>query len=143
MKKKAILIGIVSSIIIAITAIAIENVDSNPQNLDLESSDENDEVVLDADVIMPTKVSRPGCETTNSCYVPSIISIKQGEQVTWSNEDVAFHSVTSGFYDSPTDLFNSGHMDPGQKFSVTFEEKGIFDYFCTLHPWMEGKVIVE
>ena len=94
-----------------------------------------------ADVIMPTKVSRPGCEETDSCYVPSIIiTVKQNQTVTWSNEDVAFHSVTSGIYGEPTTLFDSGHLDPEQKFSYTFDEKGAFDYFCTLHPWMKGKV---
>ena len=75
--------------------------------------------------------------------MPSIITVKQGQQVTWSNEDVAFHTVTSGLYEEPSDLFDSGHLDPGQKFSVSFDEEGIFDYFCTLHPWMAGKVIVE
>lgn len=98
---------------------------------------------VDADIIMPTKVSRPGCEITDSCYVPSIITISKGEEVTWSNEDAAFHSVTSGSYEQPTDLFDSGYMDPGQKFTVSFENIGEYDFFCTLHPWMKGKVIVE
>ena len=108
-----------------------------------EMKSEKSGQVIDADIIMPTKVSRPGCEINDSCYVPSVITINQGEQVTWANEDVAFHSVTSGTYESPTGLFDSGHMDPGQKFTVSFNEKGDFDFFCTLHPWMKGKVIVQ
>jgi plastocyanin len=92
---------------------------------------------------MPTKVSRPGCEKTNSCYVPSILTVKKGQQVTWSNEDVAFHSVTSGFYGEPSSLFDSGYLDPEQQFSFIFDEEGEFDYFCTLHPWMKGQIIVE
>ena len=130
-----------TSITLVITAIAIQSLDLESQNLESRSS--NEKLVVDADVIMPTKVSRPGCESTNSCYVPSTITVKPGENVTWSNEDAAFHSVTSGFYNSPTDLFDSEYLDPGQKFSVTFEEKGIFDYFCKLHPWMQGQVIVD
>ena len=61
---------------------------------------------------MPTKSSRPGCEETNSCYIPSeIIEIKAGEfNVTWQNQDAAFHSVTSGTYDNPDGLFDSGHL---------------------------------
>ena len=66
-----------------------------------------------------------------------------GTTVTWLNEDSAFHSVTSGFYDAPTELFDSGHMDPFESFSYTFSESGIYDYYCTLHPWMEAQVIVE
>ena len=136
MQKKGISVGIISGIILVIIAITLQSNDS-------ESKTEKTEIVIEADVIMPIKVSRPGCEETNSCYLPSIITIKQGQQVTWSNEDVAFHTVTSGLYDEPSDLFDSGHLDPEQKFIVSFDEQGTFDYFCTLHPWMAGKVIVE
>ncbi len=113
------------------------------QSSDSEIKQEEAPIVTKADVVMPTKVSRPGCEETDSCYIPSIITVKQGHTVTWKNEDVAFHSVTSGFYGEPSTLFDSGYLDPEQKFSVTFDEQGTFDYFCTLHPWMAGKVIVE
>ncbi len=136
MRKKGISVGIISGIILVIIAITLQSSDS-------EIKTEKSEIVIEADVIMPIKVSRPGCEETNSCYLPSIITIKQGQQVTWSNEDVAFHTVTSGLYDEPSDLFDSGHLDPEQKFIVSFDEQGTFDYFCTLHPWMAGKVIVE
>ncbi len=136
MRKKGISVGIISGIILVIIAITLQSSDS-------EIKTEKSEIIIEADVIMPIKVSRPGCEETNSCYLPSIITIKQGQQVTWSNEDVAFHTVTSGLYDEPSDLFDSGHLDPEQKFIVSFDEQGTFDYFCTLHPWMAGKVIVE
>lgn len=136
MRKKEISVGIISGIILVIIAITLHSNDS-------EIKTEKSEIVIEADVIMPIKVSRPGCDETNLCYIPSIITIKQGQQVTWSNEDVAFHTVTSGLYDEPSDLFDSGHLDPKQKFIVSFDEQGTFDYFCTLHPWMAGKVIVE
>jgi plastocyanin len=135
-RKKGISVGIISGIILVIIAITLQSSDS-------EIKTEESEIVIEADVIMPIRVSRPGCEETNSCYLPSIITIKQGQQVTWSNEDVAFHTVTSGLYDEPSDLFDSGRLDPEQKFIVSFDERGTFDYFCTLHPWMAGKVIVE
>ena len=125
-----------------LVAIAVLNQEIESQK-NSESEIKTQEIELEADIIMPNKVSRPGCEATDSCYIPSTVTISQGETVTWANEDVAFHSVTSGFYDSPTDLFDSGHLDPEEKFSITFEEKGVYDYFCTLHPWMDGQVIVE
>jgi plastocyanin len=109
----------------------------------VEENSEESEQIIKGDVIMPTKVSRPGCEETNRCYVPSSITTNPGKQVTWVNEDSAFHSVTSGFYDTPTNLFDSGYLDPFESFTVTFEESGTYDYFCTLHPWMNGQVIVE
>ena len=136
MRKKIILIGIGCAVIIAAIASLLQNDNS-------ELKPEKSEIAIEADIIMPNKVSRPGCELTDSCYVPSIIMVNQGEQVTWSNEDVAFHSVTSGEYDAPTGLFDSGHLDPGEKFSFSFDQKGEYDYFCTLHPWMKGKVVVE
>ena len=96
----------------------------------------------EADVIMPTKSSRPGCEEDDMCYIPSSITVAPGGQVTWVNEDSAFHSVTSGSYDSPDDLFDSGYMDPSESYVVTFDEAGTYEYFCTLHPWMQGVVVV-
>ena len=129
-------VGIVGAIVLALAAVAA-------QASSTEAKVEKSENTNEPDVIMPPKVSRPGCEETDSCYVPHIITIKQGEQVTWQNGDVAFHSVTSGLYGSPSDLFDSRHLDPQEKFTVSFNETGNFDYFCTLHPWMEGKVIVE
>ncbi len=111
-------------------------------NFYIEENSEPEQIIK-GDVIMPTKVSRPGCEETSRCYVPSSITVNPGKQVTWVNEDSAFHSVTSGFYDAPTNLIDSGYLDPSESFRVTFEELGTYDYFCTLHPWMSGQVIVE
>ena len=138
MRKKIILVGIGCAILIAAIAGLLQKNDS-----EIKTEKSEIEIEIEPDVIMPNKVSRPGCELTDSCYVPSVITINQGEQVTWSNDDVAFHSVTSGEYDAPTGLFDSGHLDPGEKFSVSFDQKGQYVYFCTLHPWMKGKVIVE
>lgn len=104
---------------------------------------EESEVVVKGDIIMPTKSSRPGCEEIDRCYIPSAIVIDSGNRVTWVNEDSAFHSVTSGFYGEPSELFDSGHLDPYESFTVDFDEKGTYDFFCTLHPWMKGQVIVE
>jgi plastocyanin len=135
LRKTRITIGIISGIVLVAIAVAFQS--SNSEII------QEPQIVTEADVVMPTKVSRPGCEKTDSCYIPSLITVKQGKQVTWKNGDVAFHSVTSGFYGEPDSLFDSGHLDPEEKFSVTFDEQGTIDYFCTLHPWMAGKVIVE
>jgi len=115
--------------------------ESNPTYL--MQGDIQPDVMTSGDVIMPTKVSRPGCEEIDRCYIPSVITISAGESITWVNEDSAFHSVTSGLYDSPTELFDSGHLDPFESYTLIFDESGTIDYFCTLHPWMEGKVVVR
>ena len=137
LKKK--IISIISAVFLAIAVLILISVDY-PIPVTPESEIQLEET---ADVIMPTKVSRPGCEKNDHCYVPSIITINKGESVTWKNEDSAFHSVTSGFYDEPTELFDSGYLDPYQTFSFVFDESGSYDYYCTLHPWMAGQVIVH
>ncbi len=135
MLKKIIIIGIVIVIVISTTL--------SLSNFSTEENIEDEDVIIKSDVIMPTKVSRPGCEEIDRCYVPSLIVVEKGKQVTWVNEDSAFHSVTSGSYDSPTNIFDSGYLDPYESYSITFDETGTFDYFCTLHPWMQGQVLVE
>jgi len=134
--KKITLVAILLVLVFVIIGIVLSN-------SSIETISEDSEPIVKADVIMPTKVSRPGCEKIDRCYIPSVITIQSGQQVTWVNEDSAFHSVTSGFYGSPTELFDSGHLDPFESYTVDFDETGIFDYFCTLHPWMKGQVIVE
>ena len=109
------------------------------------SKETNSDVVetTTADIIMPTKVSRPGCDVEDICYIPSSIIVEKGKSITWVNEDSSFHSVTSGFYGEPTGLFDSGYLDPYQSYTLYFDEFGTYDYFCTLHPWMKAQVIVE
>jgi plastocyanin len=130
-------------IIVTITVIFLVSIGLIFSNSSIEKNSEEPELIVKGDVIMPTKVSRPGCEEIDRCYIPSIITIDSGNQVTWVNEDSAFHSVTSGFYGAQTNLFDSGHLDPFESYTLDFEEKGTYDYFCTLHPWMKGQVIVE
>lgn len=94
-------------------------------------------------VSIPEGTSVRGCETTDECYIPFGVKIDVGDEVIWTNEDLAFHTVTSGdSTDGPNGLFDSGMFKIGEKFSHKFEESGNFDYFCTLHPWMQGTVVV-
>lgn len=71
-------------------------------------------------------------------YMVKELKIKQGTTVTWINQDPIFHTVTS-----IDDKFDSGHMEPGKRFSYTFQEKGTYPYYCATHPSMEASVIVE
>jgi len=134
--KKITIIATITIIILVTTSLIFSNTS-------IEKNSEELELIVTGDVIMPTKVSRPGCEKIDRCYIPSVITIDSGKQVTWVNEDSAFHSVTSGFYGEPTELFDSGHLDPFESYTLDFDEIGTYDYFCTLHPWMKGQVIVE
>ena len=94
-------------------------------------------------VSLPEGTSVPGCEETDACYVPSSVSVGVGETVTWSNDDTAAHTVTSGTASGgPDGVFDSSLFAAGTTFSHTFEEEGTFDYFCMVHPWMVGAVTV-
>ena len=96
-----------------------------------------------ATVSTPQGTSVPGCEATNECYIPYEITINVGEEVTWSNDDSAAHTVTAGSAaDGPSGAFDSSLFMAGTTFSHTFEEAGTFPYFCMVHPWMEGIVNV-
>jgi plastocyanin len=87
-------------------------------------------------------------------YDPPVISITAGDSITWYNDDREGHTVTSGEgsgrfgwmddnFGTPDGGFDSDRFMPGESWSMKFEDSGIFSYFCTIHPWMEGVVIVE
>ncbi len=99
------------------------------------------------DVSTPAGSSTPGCEETNSCFDPAEAIIDVGGEVTWTNDDTAAHTVTSGDLASDPDNvgteFDSSLLGPGKTFSKTFEEAGTFPYFCMVHPWMKGVVTVQ
>jgi len=86
----------------------------------------------------------PGCEETNECYIPYDATVAVGATVTWSNDDTAAHTVTSGNVNAgPTGVFDSGLFMAGATFEFTFDEAGTYDYFCMVHPWMTGIIHVE
>ena len=89
--------------------------------------------------------SIPGCEDTDSCFIPSTVIIDVGGEVVWENVDNAAHTVTSGSpADGPDGAFDSSLiMAGGASFSHTFADAGTFTYFCMVHPWMQGTVIVS
>jgi len=95
-------------------------------------------------VSMPSGTSVPGCEETNTCFIPSSVTINVGDTVSWSNDDTAAHTVTSGLpTDGPDGNFDSSLLMVGKTFEVTFDNSGSYDYFCMVHPWMVGKVQVN
>ena len=87
----------------------------------------------------------PGCEeTAEGCYLPTEVSAHVGDTVSWSNTDTAAHTVTSGTAaDGPDGTFDSGLMVAGAIFEWTAEGEGTVPYFCMVHPWMVGTVMVE
>jgi len=86
--------------------------------------------------------STPGCEP--ECFIPSIVTIDVGGEVTWENNDTAAHTTTAGSpQDGPSGAFDSSLIMAGSSFSHTFDSAGTYDYFCMVHPWMTGTVMVS
>ena len=134
-------IAIIPSVIIVVIIVGISQVslDYTPEQIpEVEIVEEIENMI-----IMPVKSARPDCGPNDECYIPSYYLAKIDETVYWINEDSAFHSVTSGQQENPDGLFDSGHIDPDEKFSYTFTESGVYSYYCTLHPWMNGMIKVE
>ena len=141
MIKKIITLTIILGISVSIIGLFLFNY--NSEETSSEETKTTVEEIIEADVVIPIKVSRPGCDIEDICYIPPNIVVEKGKSVTWLNEDSSFHSVTSGFYPEPSGLFDSGHLDPYESYTLSFDEYGVYDYFCTLHPWMKAQVIVE
>jgi len=75
---------------------------------------------------------------------PEFLSINAGDKVIWKNEDSAAHTITSGNpTEGPDGMFDSSLFMPGGKFEMRFDKKGEYPYFCIVHPWKVGKVIVK
>jgi len=94
-------------------------------------------------VSAPPGSGTPGCEDTNECFVPFRALILVGGTVIWFNDDASAHTVTSGnVSDGPDGIFDSSLLLAGSTFEHTFDEAGVFEYFCLIHPWMVGNVHV-
>jgi len=87
--------------------------------------------------------SSPNCVDNETCYSPSELTTLAGSNVTWLNDSGVIHTVTSGNpQEGPDGTFDSGIIMSDDTFSHTFTEAGNYQYFCTIHPWMTGTVIV-
>lgn len=74
----------------------------------------------------------------NFSFTPMEMTIPAGSQVTWINKDDVPHTVVSLDH-----AFKSRALDTDEKFSFTFQNPGTYEYFCSVHPKMTGKIIVK
>ena len=88
--------------------------------------------------------AQAACVTTNNCFTPNPLTVTPGTTVTWKNTDTTTHVVCSGKVtdDQCGSVFEDDALKKGQTFQFTFANAGTFDYFCSVHPWMTGQVIV-
>jgi plastocyanin len=72
----------------------------------------------------------------NFAFDPPALTIKAGQTLTWTNDDVVPHTATA---DGKT--WDSGQMAPGRSYTVTVTKPGTYEYTCSNHPFMRAKVI--
>jgi plastocyanin len=75
----------------------------------------------------------------NFTFAPGTVTVTRGTTVEWLNRDDIPHTVVSE--DKTT--FKSKALDTDDKFSNTFTKPGSYSYFCSIHPKMTGKIVVQ
>ena len=76
----------------------------------------------------------------NFSFSPAELTVHVGDTVTWTNHDDMPHTVVSI---KPDRTLRSGSLDTDDSFSFTFTKAGTYDYLCSVHPHMKGKIVVK
>jgi plastocyanin len=71
-------------------------------------------------------------------FAPASVTVKVGQKITWTNDDAVEHNVTS----QSGEKISSPNFGKGATFSFTPTKAGTIDYVCTIHPGMNGKIVV-
>lgn len=113
---------------------------------------ENDVIVLD-DVVEPIPqavdaqivIPNGNYDVTGAgFYSPLNLEIPVGSTVTWVNDDSVPHNIQSiDLEGKVTQLFNSPPLNTGDRFEHTFDDEGVYKYYCSFHPWRVGLVTVS
>ncbi len=74
----------------------------------------------------------------NFVFGPQTITVTAGTTVTWTNKDDIPHTVVSA-----DGVFKSKVRDTDEQFSYKFDKTGTYSYYCSVHPKMTGKVVVQ
>ena len=92
-------------------------------------------------VEIPSGASDP---SNSQFFVPAHLEIHVGDKVRWENNDFTAHTITSGEPSvGPDGLFDSTLIYPSKSFEVTLNKTGTYRYFCLIHPWAKGTIIVS
>ena len=98
-------------------------------------------VVQEAAVVIPNGNSEM---SASGFYLPLNLEVPVGTSVEWVNDDSVPHNIQSmDEMGNVIQLFNSPPLNTGDRFEFTFEEAGVYNYFCSFHPWRVGVVTVS
>ena len=82
--------------------------------------------------------------TSSGFYIPLNLEVPPGTIVIWRNDDSVPHTIQSqDEFGEIIGLFNSAPLKTGEAFEYKFEEPGVYNYFCSLHPWRVGIITVR
>jgi amicyanin len=89
-------------------------------------------------VAAPSTAAAAAVKIDNFSFGPAEVKVPVGTTMTWTNRDDIPHTVVS------TDkAFKSKVLDTDESFSFTFSKPGTYEYFCSIHPKMTGKIVVQ
>ena len=90
--------------------------------------------------VLPARAEEAQVTIDNFTFSPTEITVPAGTRVTWTNRDDIPHTVTESA--NPRTI-KSPPLDTGETFAFTFDKPGAYRYFCSLHPHMQGTVVVQ
>jgi plastocyanin len=91
-----------------------------------------------APLTTPNQATGTNVSIDNFSFSPMDLTIRAGQQVTWTNRDDVPHTIVSVDHQ-----FKSKALDTDESFSFTFKDSGTYEYFCSVHPRMTGKIVVK
>lgn len=133
-KRLGLVIGIVVIVIVAIVAgIVITDLTKNSPSS--QSSTPSTSSPSEQPAVHGTAVT-----IQNMAFMPPALTAKVGQTITWINNDNVAHTVTSD--SGAPAAFDSGTLNPGKTFHVTFTKAGTYHYHCSIHPNMHGAITI-
>ncbi len=85
----------------------------------------------------PRRAESVRIEIDDFAYRPPTVRIRRGTKVVFANRDRVRHTATR------RGRFDTGRIRPGRSAAVRFTHRGVYTYFCTIHPFMHGKIVVR
>jgi plastocyanin len=112
---------------------------------DLIVIDEETDDIVSADLTSSVLIPNGNYDVSGtSFYIPLNLEVTRGTNVIWVNDDSVPHTVQSqNDKGEIIGLFNSAPLQTGESFEYTFDESGVYNYYCSFHPWRVGIVTVR
>jgi plastocyanin len=138
LRRRATSIAVAATLALTAAACAGDEPDADPPPGQDAEADAAPTAPEDAPVTGDAEV-----DAVNIAFSPEALTVAAGTTVTWTNQDVVRHTVTSGEPGDPDGTFDEPLDAEGDTVTVTFDEPGTFVYHCDLHRNMTGEVVVE